>query len=156
MPEGENMEFVSDDQILLGREAESRHELLRMLCAQAEALDIVKDDEEAYQAFLAREELGATGLTEGFAVPHAKSATIVRPTVMVWKNRTAVAWPSFDEKPVDIAVALFVPEENREEHIRLLSKTAVLLMDPAFRTMLRTTDDAHAIASAISDALAQG
>lgn len=149
------MDFVSDDQILLGREAESRHELLRMLCAQAEALDIVKDDEAAYQAFLAREELGATGLTEGFAVPHAKSATIVRPAVMVWKNRTAVAWPSFDEKPVDIAVALFVPEANREEHIRLLSKTAVLLMDPAFRTMLRTTDDAHAIASAISDALAQ-
>ncbi len=155
MPEGENMEFVSDDQILLDREAESRHELLRMLCAQAEALGIVKDDEEAYQAFLAREELGATGLTEGFAVPHAKSATIVRPAVMVWKNRTAVAWPSFDEKPVDIAVALFVPEENRDEHIRLLSKTAVLLMDPAFRRMLRTTDDAHAIASAISDALAQ-
>lgn len=149
------MDFVSDDQILLGREAESRHELLRMLCAQAEALGIVKDDETAYQAFLAREELGATGLTEGFAVPHAKSATIVRPAVMVWKNRTAVAWPSFDEKPVDIAVALFVPEANREEHIRLLSKTAVLLMDPAFRTMLRTTDDAHAIASAISDALAQ-
>lgn len=149
------MDFVSDDQILLGREAESRHELLRMLCAQAEALGIVKDDEAAYQAFLAREDLGATGFTEGFAVPHAKSATIVRPAVMVWKNRTAVAWPSFDEKPVDIAVALFVPEANREEHIRLLSKTAVLLMDPAFRTMLRTTDDAHAIASAISDAFAQ-
>lgn len=149
------MDFVSDDQILLGREAESRHELLRMLCAQAEALGIVKDDEEAYQAFLAREELGATGLTEGFAVPHAKSATIVRPAVMVWKNKTAVPWPSFDEKPVDIAVALFVPEANREEHIRLLSKTAVLLMDSAFRTMLRESEDAHTIASAISDALAQ-
>ncbi|MDD6705560.1 PTS sugar transporter subunit IIA [Olsenella sp. AGMB03486] len=149
------MDFVSDDQILLGREAESRHELLRMLCAQAEALGIVKDDEAAYQAFLAREELGATGLTEGFAVPHAKSATIVRPAVMVWKNKTAVPWPSFDEKPVDIAVALFVPEANREEHIRLLSKTAVLLMDSAFRTMLRESEDAHTIASAISDALAQ-
>lgn len=149
------MDFVSDDQVLLGREAESRHELLRMLCAQAEALGIVKDDEAAYQAFLAREELGATGLTEGFAVPHAKSATIVRPAVMVWKNKTAVPWPSFDEKPVDIAVALFVPEANREEHIRLLSKTAVLLMDSAFRTMLRESEDAHTIASAISDALAQ-
>lgn len=149
------MDFVSDDQILLGREAESRHELLRMLCAQAEALGIVKDDEAAYQAFLAREELGATGLTEGFAVPHAKSATIVRPAVMVWKNKTAVPWPSFDEKPVDIAVALFVPEANREEHIRLLSKTAVLLMDSAFRTMLRESEDEHTIASAISDALAQ-
>lgn len=149
------MDFVSDDQILLGREAESRHELLRMLCAQAEALGIVKDDEAAYQAFLAREDLGATGLTEGFAVPHAKSATIVRPAVMVWKNKTAVSWPSFDEKPVDIAVALFVPEANREEHIRLLSKTAVLLMDSAFRKMLRESEDAHTIASAISDALAQ-
>lgn len=149
------MDFVSDDQILLGREAESRHELLRMLCAQAEALGIVKDDEAAYQAFLEREELGATGLTEGFAVPHAKSATIVRPAVMVWKNKTAVPWPSFDEKPVDIAAALFVPEANREEHIRLLSKTAVLLMDSAFRKMLRESEDAHTIASAISDALAQ-
>ena len=149
------MDFVSDDQILLGREAESRHELLRMLCAQAAALGIVKDDEEAYQAFLVREELGTTGLIEGFAVPHAKAKTIQRPSAMVWKNKTAVPWPSFDEKPVDIAVAPFLPEADREEYIRLLSKTAVLLMDPAFRKLLRDSDDAHAISSTISEVLAQ-
>nr|WP_249113838.1 PTS sugar transporter subunit IIA [Atopobium sp. oral taxon 416] len=116
---------------------------------------MVKDDEEAYQAFLVREELGTTGLIEGFAVPHAKAKTIQRPSAMVWKNKTAVPWPSFNEKPVDIAVAPFLPEADREEYIRLLSKTAVLLMDPAFRKLLRDSDDAHAISSAISEVLAQ-
>ena len=103
-----------------------------------------------------REDLGATGLTDGFAVPHAKDASIAVPALIVWRNETSIAWPSFDGQPVDIAVALFVPAaRDKEEHIRLLSKTAVLLMDEDFRALLRTADDPAALAHAINERIGE-
>ena len=65
-------------------------------------------------------------------------------------------WPSFDDKPVDIAVALLVPEADASDlHIRLLSRTAVLLMRDAFKRLLREADDAFAIADAINEGLSE-
>lgn len=150
------MEFVCAQQVLLKESAKSREEVLSGLAAKAEELGISTDAQATLSAFMAREDLGATGLTDGFAVPHAKDASIAVPALIVWRNEMAVAWPSFDGKPVDIAVALFVPAaRDREEHIRLLSKTAVLLMDEGFRDLLRTADDPEALASAISSQIGE-
>lgn len=149
------MEFVTEEQVLLDQDAQSREEVLLTLCAKAVSLGIARNQEEVLSSFMQREALGATGLTDGFAVPHAKSDAIMKPSVIVLKNRTKVDWPSFDEGPVDIVVALFVPgAENKEEHIRMLSKTAVLLMDAQFRSRLREADDAAAIAAAFNRELA--
>ena len=90
-------------------------------------------------------------MTDGFAVPHAKSAAIVRPAVIGFKNDHALDWPSFDKKPVDIALALLVPDSDAgAAHIKLLSKTAVLLMREEFKNLLRTSDDHKVIADAIN------
>ena len=104
-----------------------------------------------YQAFLAREDMGETGMTDGFAVPHAKSAAIDKAAVIVLKNDHALDWPSFDDKPVDICISLLVPDgEAGTTHIKLLSKTAVLLMREEFKNLVRSTDDRKAIADAIN------
>ena len=67
------------------------------------------------------------------------------------KNATPLEWPSFDEKPVDVAIALLVPGgEAGTTHIKLLSKTAVLLMKDEFKNLVHGTDDAAAIAEAIN------
>lgn len=71
--------------------------------------------------------------------------------VVVFKNDAPLEWPSLDGKPVDIALALLAPgAEAGTTHLRLLSKAAVLLMDDSFKQLLRTGDDAAAIASAIN------
>jgi PTS system fructose-specific IIA component len=150
------MEFASAQQVLLKESAESREEVLFCLAAKAEELGISMDAKDTYRAFMVREDLGATGLTDGFAVPHAKDASIAVPALIVWRNETSIAWPSFDGQPVDIAVALFVPAaRDKEEHIRLLSKTAVLLMDEDFRALLRTADDPAALAHAINERIGE-
>ena len=63
------------------------------------------------------------------------------------KNNRALEWPSFDDKPVDVAISLLVPDgEAGTTHIKLLSKTAVLLMREEFKNLVRSTDDRKAIA----------
>lgn len=145
------MGFLSNKNVMLEQHEESRLDVLRAVANKAAELGVTEDSDAVYQAFLDREDMGATGMTEGFAIPHAKSPAITAATVVVFKNDKALEWPSFDEQPVDIAIALLVPDgEAGTTHIKLLSKTAVLLMRDEFKSLVRGTDDKQAIADAIN------
>ena len=143
--------FISKENVLLNQHAATREEVLRIISNYAVELGAADDADAVYEGFMFRENLDKTGLTEGFAIPHCKTAAIKHAAVIPFKNDKAIEWPSFDEQPVDIAMALLVPEsEAGDTHIRLLSKTAVLLMDADFKKLLRESDDAEAIAEAIN------
>lgn len=143
-------DFVKAGNVFVGQSLGTREDILRFISDRAAELGVTDDAGTVYDAFVAREEMGETGMTDGFAVPHAKSPAIREAAVIVVKNDHAVEWPSFDDKPVDIAISLLVPEgEAGATHIKLLSKTAVLLMKDDFKALVRGTDDAQAIADAI-------
>lgn len=149
--------FASERGVMVGQVATTREEMLRLIAQRAVEVGVAADAEAVLSALLAREELGETGMTDGFAVPHAKSAAIAEAAVLVMKNDRPVEWPSFDDKPVDIAVALLVPEADASDvHMRLLSRTAVLLMRDEFKRLVRDTDDPRAIADAINEGLDEG
>ena len=144
-------DFVKAENVFVNQSIASRQDALRFIADRAQELGVTKDADAVYQAFLAREDMGETGMTDGFAVPHAKSAAIDKAAVIVLKNDHALDWPSFDDKPVDICISLLVPDgEAGTTHIKLLSKTAVLLMREEFKNLVRSTDDRKAIADAIN------
>lgn len=144
-------DFVKEENVFVNQDAESREAVLRFIADRAAELGITDDADAVYEAFLAREGMGETGMTDGFAVPHAKTDAIKRAAVIVVKNNRALEWPSFDDKPVDVAISLLVPDgEAGTTHIKLLSKTAVLLMREEFKNLVRSTDDRKAIADAIN------
>lgn len=143
-------DFVRAGNVFVGQSLDTREDMLRFISDKAAELGITDDAGAVYEAFVAREEMGETGMTDGFAVPHAKSTAIKEAAVIVVKNDHAIEWPSFDDKPIDIAISLLVPDgEAGTTHIRLLSKTAVLLMKDEFKALVRGTDDAEAIAVAV-------
>lgn len=144
-------EFVREENVFVKQSVANRYDVLRFIAERAVELGVANSADAVYKAFLAREEMGETGMTDGFAVPHAKDASILQASVIVFKNDHPIDWPSFDEKPVDIAISLLVPDnEAGTSHIKLLSKTAVLLMRDDFKNLLRGTDDRKAIADAIN------
>lgn len=143
--------FVKQENVFVGQSIDTREDVLRFISDKARELGVTDDADAVYAAFLAREDMGETGMTDGFAVPHAKSEAIKEAAVIVVKNDHPLEWPSFDEKPVDVAISLLVPDgEAGTTHIKLLSKTAVLLMRDEFKSLVRGTDDAQAIANAIN------
>lgn len=143
-------DFVKAVNVFVGQSLQTREDALRFIADRAVELGAADDADVVYDAFVAREEMGETGMTDGFAVPHAKSAAITQACVLVVKNDHVIDWPSFDDKPVDIMIALLVPDgEAGTTHIKLLSKTAVLLMKDEFKALVRGTDDPRAIAEAV-------
>ena len=147
-------DFVHCDGVFVDCEASSRKDVLEFIAKQAVALGYAKEAEPVVEAFLAREDLGATGLQDGFAIPHAKSEAIDKPGVIVVKLASPVEWPSFDSKPVDRIISLLVPEGSAgTTHIKLLSKVAILLMRQDFRDAIRETNDPEKICTLVNEGL---
>lgn len=143
--------FVSESNILLDQHATTKEEALRTIADKSVELGIADDADAVYAAFLAREEIDKTGMVDGFAVPHCKTNAVKNAAVVIYKNDAPLEWPSLDDKPVDIAMALLIPDsEAGSTHLRLLSKAAMLLMDDNFKTKLRECNDAAELAATLN------
>ena len=106
---------------------------------------------KAYGAEQVRSE-GATGMMEGFAIPHAKSDAITEAAVIVVKDESGVTgWDTIDGAPVNVAIALLDPgaQAGTPPHT-LLSKVAEALMDEDFRATVKGSTDAAEIAKTIN------
>ena len=146
--------FVSEENILLDQQATTNEEALRIISDTAAKIGVADDADAVYEAFLAREQIDKTGMVDGFAVPHCKTGAVKSAAVVIFKNATPVEWPSLDDKPVDIAMALLIPDsEAGTTHLRLLSKAAMLLMDDNFKSKLRESNDAADLVATLNEGL---
>ena len=91
-------DFVKEDNVFVNQDAESREAVLRFIADRAAELGITDDADAVYEAFLAREDMGETGMTDGFAVPHAKTDAIKRAAVIVVKNNREIGRASCMER----------------------------------------------------------
>lgn len=147
-------DFVKPEQVFVGESFVSRDELLTFVSKKAVEQGIAQDADELMSAFIAREDMGTTGMTDNFAIPHAKSTTVTNAAVMAIKTSDIAGWETLDQKPVEVAIALLIPDtEAGTTHLKLLSKVAEALMDDEFRSAVKGTDDAATIAKLINDRL---
>lgn len=147
-------DFVKPEQVFVGESFASRDELLTFVSKKAVEQSIAQDADELMSAFIAREDMGTTGMTDNFAIPHAKSTTVTNAAVMAIKTSDIAGWETLDRKPVEVAIALLIPDtEAGTTHLKLLSKVAEALMDDEFRSAVKGTDDAATIAKLINDRL---
>lgn len=127
-------------------------EALDFLAAQAVELGISDDKDAVLAAFNERENQGPTGMTGGFALPHAKSAAIKFPAIVVVKFSDTVEWKSMDDSAIKAAIAIYMPEgDAATTHLAVLAKVAGLLMQPAFCELALSSADADEIATAIEE-----
>ena len=130
--------------------AKDTAEALDFLAEQAVELGITDDMDAVLAAFNEREDQGPTGMTGGFALPHAKSAAIKCPAIVVVKFADTVEWKSMDDSAIKAAIAIFMPEgDAATTHLAVLAKVAGLLMQPAFCDLALSSDDADEIAAAV-------
>jgi len=88
-------------------------------------------------ALLAREALGPTGVGNGIALPHARLPdidTVLGAFVLLDKP---IDFGSVDRQPVDMAFALFAPEDAGVDHLKALALVSRTLRDASACTKLR-------------------
>lgn len=147
-------EFVPASNVVLGQRAASVDEALSLLAAKAVELGLSDNTEGVYEAYKAREAEGTTGMTGGFAIPHAKSDAISKSGMIVAKLNEGVTWASMDNVPITCAIAILTPSsEANTTHLQLLSKVAVMLMNEDFRARVLAAEDAEKISELVNAGL---
>ena len=93
--------------------------------------------EEIFDRLIGRERLGSTGLGHGVAIPHGRVSGLQKPQAACIRLEHGVDFDALDRKPVDLLVALLVPEEATDEHLQLLAQLATMFSDTEFTQKLR-------------------
>jgi mannitol/fructose-specific phosphotransferase system IIA component (Ntr-type) len=106
-----------------------RDALFDGMIAQLSAAGRIGDPVAFREALEERESLGSTYMGNDLALPHGRSATVTRPSIVFWRLASAMTYASQDEEgPVTKAVMLAVPEGSDAEHLRALALLARMLM----------------------------
>lgn len=103
------------------------------LMAQSGCLN---DVEQYRNAVFEREEQSSTGLGEGIALPHAKSAGVSHPALASMIVPKGVEFESFDDEPAFLFFMIAAPQNASNAHLDVLARLSTLLMDLQFRDEL--------------------
>ena len=141
--------------VFLDNASSTVDEVMQFLAEKAVEAGAATDSNAVYEAFKAREAEGTTGMMGGFAIPHAKNAAISTPCVMVAKLANPVDWRSMDGEPITCVIALLIPAAEAAEHLAVLSRVAVLLMDEGFRANMLAATTADEVANLVNAGLEQ-
>lgn len=145
------LEVFNSSRVLLDLEVSSRDAVIKELAELLYAQKVITDVKMYVDSVLEREVHSTTGVGNGIAIPHGKSACVNRPAIVFAKMAKSVGWQSLDDKPVDIVVMLAIPDsEKGATHLSLLSEIAVKLMDEDLVEKLKKVTDTNEVVELLS------
>ena len=96
----------------------------------------LSDKADYLEAVFAREESGSTGLGDGIATPHAKSAGVKEAGLAAMVVPNGVDFEALDGQPSRLFFMIAAPEGAADTHVEVLSKLATMVIDPDFKNAL--------------------
>ncbi|AME08848.1 PTS fructose transporter subunit IIC [Gemella sp. oral taxon 928] len=122
-------DVINFDLIQFNFSATDKQEALDKLTTLLVEKDIIANKKSFYDALMTREKQSTTGVGEGIAIPHAKSADFNKAMIIYAKSDTGVEWESFDGQPANHIFMICAPDSGADEHLKALASLSQALMD---------------------------
>jgi fructose PTS system EIIBC or EIIC component len=126
-------QLLTENTIILDLKAGSKKDVLTELIGQLDQADKLKNKEAFTKDILAREEQSTTGIGDGIAIPHAKSAAVKEPAIAFGRSLPGIDYKSLDGQPAHLFFMIAASEGANNAHLDALSRLATFLMDQNFR-----------------------
>jgi phosphoenolpyruvate-protein phosphotransferase len=141
---GPDVPVIAGELICLDSTSRTRSEAIKELCDLLELSGRVQDSHALEEVIWQREEVSATDLGFGFAIPHGKSPCVQAGSVAFLRPRRPIPWGSANGQPVQAVLLIAIPDGGREQaHLRLIARLARQLMHDDFRKTLLQAKDAE-------------
>ncbi|WP_294159114.1 PTS fructose transporter subunit IIABC [uncultured Selenomonas sp.] len=137
-------DLLKPESIQLGASPASKQAAIDQLADLMEKGGNLKDKAQYKKDVLAREAEGTTGLGDGLATPHAKSAGVQAAGLAAMTVPSGMDYESMDGKPSRLFFMIAAPDGANDEHLTILQKLATMIMDDDFKEALiaaKTTDE---------------
>jgi PTS system nitrogen regulatory IIA component len=106
-------EFFEEDLYLPEIQATDRDGVLREMVDALVSAGRLQEGGILLEMLRQRESLGSTGIGRGVAVPHGRTLTITRLTVVFGRVPQGVEFDAMDGKPVDLVFLTVAPPQER-------------------------------------------
>ena len=131
------VDLLKRESVELNGKVTSKPEAIEKMVALMAAGGNLADVEAYKKGVFAREEESTTGIGEGIAIPHAKTAAVKAPGLAAMVVKDGVDYDSLDGEPAKLIFLIAAPDTEDNVHLEVLSRLSMLLMDPDFRTGYR-------------------
>jgi fructose-specific phosphotransferase system IIA component len=125
---------------ILELEAQTKEDVLRLLCDRLTGDHRVLDSDAFYEAILERERQISTGIGMGVAIPHVKIPQLTDYVIAVGRSRKGVDFDAMDQKPVHLIFLIGASERQTKEFIHILARVTHLLKHDGIRQALLRAD----------------
>ena len=125
--------MITKECISLNLTAKSKNDVIDELVNMLFENGKLNDPKEYKAQILKREEESSTGLEEGIAIPHAKTAAVKVPTVAIGISKDGVDFNSLDGEPSKLFFMIAAPANAKDSHIEVLSQLSTSLLDDDIR-----------------------
>ena len=127
--------LINQDLIKLSLSANSKEDVFKELIDVLYAQGRISDKAQFLADIKAREEQGNTGFEEGIALPHAKSAAVIKPAVVIGVHKQGIEYGADDGQPSKLFFMIASPDGGDDHHIEVLAELSSKLIEEGFMHM---------------------
>ena len=146
------LDILSLESTIVDLKGESKEDIIAELVNSLPVGDAITDRDQVLQAVLDREKIMSTGIGDGIAIPHGKSAAVTELVAAMGTQRRGIDFDALDGEPAFVFFLLVSPANVSGPHIKALARISRLLKNDAFKKKLIEADSAEEIIATIEAA----
>ncbi|MFA9456398.1 fructose-specific PTS transporter subunit EIIC [Halalkalibacter sp. AB-rgal2] len=144
-------ELLKKDTIVLNMKATDKSSAIDELVRKLDSAGRLNDPSQYKKDIWEREEQSTTGIGDGIAIPHAKSAGVQTPAIAFGRSSDGLNYESLDGQPTHLFFMIAASENATQSHLDTLSRLSTYLMDEEFRNKLLAASSEDEIVRAIDE-----
>ena len=144
--------LLTPQRVRVRLDAASKPDVLRAMVLLTARAREVRDWRKLLADVQAREALISTGVGQGLALPHARTAAVTETVGAFATLAEPVDYASLDGAPVRIVLLIAGPEHQKTQHLRLMSRASRVMADPETRQRLLDAPSPESVLDVLADA----
>ncbi|MCL6585291.1 MAG: fructose-specific PTS transporter subunit EIIC [Anoxybacillus sp.] len=149
-------DLLTKDTIILDLQARTKEEVVDELARKLNEAGVLSDLKAFKEAIFAREAQSTTGVGDGIAIPHAKTAAVKRPAVAFGRSTRGIDYDALDGKPSHLFFMIAAPVGADNTHLEALARLSSMLMDASFRKQIESASSGEELLAMIRKKEAEG
>ena len=145
------IELVEEKIVKIPLESKDKPDVLRELVRILDDAGQINDFDAVLEAVQEREDKRSTGLEDGIAVPHCKTAAVSSLKLAIGIAPQGIDFDSIDEEPSKLFFLLVASPELSGPHVEALAEIAKLARSKSFLKTLVNAENAEEVVRLMKD-----
>lgn len=128
--------YLKKDFCIMELQSSKKEETIREIALSLVSSGKVTDEDKFIADILEREKLGSTGIGNGVAIPHSRTAAVKGIVMAFGRSKAGVEFKALDGAPVNLIFLMGTNPKELNLYLRFLAELSKLLMGASFRKEL--------------------